>query len=117
VLAQLVDGPLHGVALFVQFGVEAGRPPAALATAAPVGDLVGRLGDDGLDVAAAQAGAGRLAGVGLVGQQPAGRVRGWPAPRRAIRSRASSGCKARLSWRCPALVTRTSGRQRVSASR
>lgn len=31
--------------------------------------------------------------------------------------RASSGRKARESWRCPAVVTRTSGRQRQSASR
>src|SRR5229473_3776874 len=72
VLAQFVDGPLHGVALLVPLGVEAGWPPAALAAAPPVGDLVGRLGDDGVDVPAAQAGAGRLAGVGLAGQQPAG---------------------------------------------
>jgi len=72
VLAQLVDGPLDGVALFVQFRVEGWWPPAALATAPPVGGLVGWLGDDGGDVPAAQGRAGRLAGVGLIGQQPTG---------------------------------------------
>ncbi len=116
-LAQFVDGPLYGVALLVQLGVEAGRATTALAAPPPVGDLVGWLGDDGLDVPAAQAGAGGVAGVGLVNQQSAGAGPRVARAARVIRSRASSGCKARLSWRCPALVTRTSGRQWVSASR
>jgi len=46
-----------------------------------------------------------------------GRVRGRPGPRRAILSRPMSGMKATESWRCPALVTRASGRQPESASR
>lgn len=46
-----------------------------------------------------------------------GRVRGRPGPARRIRSRASSGPNARVSPRCPAVVTRASGRDRRSASR
>jgi hypothetical protein len=47
-----------------------------------------------------------------------GRVRGRPRPRRAVRTRSSTGTNPRLSCRCPALVTRAvNGRQQESAAR
>jgi hypothetical protein len=44
-LLASAEAPLDLVAVFVRLGVEAGRPAAARSAAAPVGDLVGRLGD------------------------------------------------------------------------
>jgi hypothetical protein len=46
-----------------------------------------------------------------------GRVRGRPAPERAMRNAAISGSNASESWRWPAVVTRASGRHRASAIR
>ena len=80
VLAEPVEGPLDGVALLVGHGVEGGRAAAPAAAPEAVADLVGGLGDGGLDAASPQVGADRPAGVGLVGQDPAGP---GPGPSRA----------------------------------
>lgn len=90
VLAELADGPLDDVALRVCGRVEGGWPSALAAAPQPVLHLVCRLGNGGLDPAAAQPGADR---------------------------RSSSGPKASESWRCLALVSRASGRHPESASR
>src|SRR5271156_2520722 len=83
VLAQLAEGPFHGVALLVSGGVEGGRAAARAAAPQPAADLVGGLRDRGLDLALAQVSADRGAGVSLVAQRPPG-----PGPRPA---RATAG--------------------------
>jgi len=62
--AELVEGPLDGVAPFVGLAVEGWWPPTEAGPAQATGDLVGRLGDRGRDPPAAQ---GR--------SNPAGRIR------------------------------------------
>src|SRR6266567_4511601 len=110
VLAELAERPLDGVALLIGRGVEGGRAAAPAAALEPVLDLVRGFGDGRLDPAAAQVSADRGAGVRLVAQGP-------PGPRRATLSCPIRGKKATESWRCPALVTRASGRHPQSASR
>ena len=85
VLAQSAEGALDGVALLVGRRVESGRAAALAAAAKPAADLVGGLGNGGLDAASSQAGADRLAGVCLIGKDPAGSGP-WP-PRPAAGDR------------------------------
>lgn len=72
VLAELADGPLDGVALFIGGWVEGGGPAALAAAPAPVGGLVSGLGNGGLDAPAAQVGPGPGAGVRLIAEHPPG---------------------------------------------
>ena len=85
VLAQPAEGAPGGVALLVGRRVESGRAAALAAAAKPAADLVGGLGNGGLDAASSQAGADRLAGVCLIGKDPAGSGP-WP-PRPAAGDR------------------------------
>src|SRR4051794_1562462 len=75
---ELVDGAFDDVALLVGFGVERLWPPTRAASPQPVLLLVRRFGNGGLDLAFAQVSTDRAAGVGLVGQHPAGSGP-WPA--------------------------------------
>jgi len=70
-LPELAEAALDGVALAVVPGVEGGRPASAPAAGAAVVLLVFLHRDDGLDAAAAQAGAVGGGGVGLVAHRPA----------------------------------------------
>ena len=117
VLTELAEGALDDVALLIGRSVEGGRAAAPAAAPQPVAGLVRGLGNGGFDPAAAQVSTDRAAGIGLSPSTRPGRVRGRPGHRRAIFSWPVSGAKASESWRCPALVTRASGRHPESASR
>jgi hypothetical protein len=116
VLAEPAEGAFDGVALLVSPGAGGGR--------APLRPRRRRL-------RAWPAGSGMVAVIrrrrrwerialleyALPASRRPGLARGRPRPRRAIFSRFISGMNASEPWRCPALVTRTSGRQDVPASR
>ena len=117
VLAQSAEGALDGVALLVGRRVESGRAAALAAAAEP-----GRIWSAGSGMVALMPRLRRRERIALLeyalsARTRPGLVRGRPGPRRAIARRPRSGMKARESWRCPALVTRASGRQPASASR
>src|SRR6266571_9388607 len=68
VLAQSAEGAPGGAALLVGRRAGSGRAAALAAAAKPAADLVGGLGNGGLDAAPSQARTDRLAGVCLIGE-------------------------------------------------
>jgi hypothetical protein len=81
------------------------------------GLLVALVGDGGFDPASPQVERIWRLEYALSASNLSGLVRGRPGPTREIRSRSMSGSNASESWRCPAVVTRASGRHRESDSR
>ena len=80
-------------------------------------DLVGAFGNHPADPESTQVGAVGLARVGLVGKNPARTDPGTAGPATTDTHPSQDPLNAKLSPRCPALVTRDTGRHRESADR